>query len=164
MAHLGYDSFSVMGWSDGGKSALLVPILFPAKVEKLVVWGTLAYIPEKYKVMWRILCTLEMWEEARRKEYIKLYGNRETLEKIWYKHMSYTYTTTDICKDRVKEIKCPTFVLHGKKDTMIPKEFFDHLVANIPDVESHLFPDGVHDIHISHAETFNKMVQRFLLD
>lgn len=78
--------------------------------------------------------------------------------------MQYTYTTSDICKEKVKSIKCPTFVLHGKKDTMIPKEFFDHLVNNIPDVESYLFPDGVHDIHVTHAEQFNKMVQKFLLD
>lgn len=163
LQHLGYETFSVMGWSDGGKTALLLPLTFPSRIEKLVVWGTLAYIPEKYHQRWRMLCRVEMWDKKRQDDYARIYGSRQTLERIWHTHMQYIYTTSDICKDRVKNIRCPTFVLHGKKDVLIPIEFYDHLVAEIPDCDSYIFPDGLHDYHVTHSQVFNNLVQKFLL-
>jgi pimeloyl-ACP methyl ester carboxylesterase len=37
---LGYEKFSAVGWSMGGMTGALIAIDFPAKIEKLVVWGS----------------------------------------------------------------------------------------------------------------------------
>ncbi|XP_015782378.1 valacyclovir hydrolase [Tetranychus urticae] len=164
MQYLGYDSFSMMGWSEGSRTALMAAILFPAKIDKVVVWASLAMMTEKFKDSWLRLINTSAWSEKRMKKYLKLYGNRETIDKVWYRQTETFITKSNLTSDRLNQIQCPVFVLNGSKDVMVPVEFFNQLVANIPDVESHLFPDGGHDIHFTHSEKFNGKVQRFLLN
>lgn len=48
MLELGFSKYSVVGWSDGGITALVLGAKHPDAVEKLVVWGANAYVlPEE---------------------------------------------------------------------------------------------------------------------
>lgn len=40
MRQLGFDKYSVAGWSDGGTSGLIMASQYPEAVEKLAIWGT----------------------------------------------------------------------------------------------------------------------------
>jgi valacyclovir hydrolase len=44
MKALSFKKFLVLGWSDGGVSATILAALHPESVQKLVVWGSTAYI------------------------------------------------------------------------------------------------------------------------
>lgn len=44
---LGFRHFSLLGWSDGGITALIAAALNPALIRKLVVWGANAYVSEQ---------------------------------------------------------------------------------------------------------------------
>ena len=44
---LGYDRYHVLGWSDGGNSAVILAALRPENVTKLVIWGANAYVSDK---------------------------------------------------------------------------------------------------------------------
>jgi valacyclovir hydrolase len=44
---LKFDKFSILGWSDGGITGLILAALFPNSVQKLVVWGGNAYVTQK---------------------------------------------------------------------------------------------------------------------
>lgn len=45
---IGTNKFSLLGWSDGGISSLILAAKYPESVEKLVVWGSNAYVtPEE---------------------------------------------------------------------------------------------------------------------
>lgn len=45
---LGFKKYSLLGWSDGGISSLIAAAKYPDEVEKLVVWGSNAYVlPEE---------------------------------------------------------------------------------------------------------------------
>lgn len=41
---LGFNKFSLLGWSDGGNSSMILSARYPDSVDKLVVWGSNAYI------------------------------------------------------------------------------------------------------------------------
>ncbi|CAG9832708.1 unnamed protein product [Diabrotica balteata] len=44
MNKLGINKYSLLGWSDGGISSMILSAKYPEKVEKLVCWGSNAYI------------------------------------------------------------------------------------------------------------------------
>jgi len=51
MKTLGYSKFSLVGWSDGGITSLLLAATYPDSVRKIVVFGANAYIhPDETKI------------------------------------------------------------------------------------------------------------------
>lgn len=47
MQHLSFPHFSVLGWSDGGISSLMLASMYPESIRRLVVWGANAYLTEE---------------------------------------------------------------------------------------------------------------------
>lgn len=47
MKTIGFKAFSILGWSDGGITGMVLAAKYPDLVEKLVIWGSNAYIVEK---------------------------------------------------------------------------------------------------------------------
>lgn len=41
----------------------------------------------------------------------------------------------DICKDELSKIKCPTLIIHGKKDPMVGMEHPEYLLNHIKNSE-----------------------------
>jgi valacyclovir hydrolase len=41
---LSIDKFSVLGWSDGGITAMIAAAKYPERIDKLVIWGANSYI------------------------------------------------------------------------------------------------------------------------
>lgn len=51
MESLEFKSYSILGWSDGGITALIMGAKFNNAIEKLVIWGTNSYIlPDEVKI------------------------------------------------------------------------------------------------------------------
>jgi valacyclovir hydrolase len=44
MKALGFNSFTWMGWSDGGRTGLVAAISYPSRIDKLIVWGAAAEV------------------------------------------------------------------------------------------------------------------------
>lgn len=44
MRRLGFDKYSIAGWSDGGATGLIMASRYPEAIKKLIVWGAGAYI------------------------------------------------------------------------------------------------------------------------
>jgi valacyclovir hydrolase len=68
----------------------------------------------------------------------------------------------DICRQRLDEIRCPTLILHGGKDPLVPNFHADILHQGIVGSQLHVFPDGKHNIHQAYAREFNQMLVDFL--
>lgn len=151
-----------MGWSDGGKTALLMAIKFQSCINKAVVWGANAYYTEKVKKALSLSRNIEVWNPKVREGFLNVYGNE--LQQLWEKHVDHCHNLDDICKDDVKKIQCPVFVLHGDKDPLITLEHPNYLVSQIPDSRLYRFPNGSHNIHQEFAQLFNKIAQGFLLE
>lgn len=41
----------------------------------------------------------------------------------------------DICRNQLQKITCPTLVLHGQQDPLIPKEHAEYIAKNIKNSE-----------------------------
>lgn len=77
---------------------------------------------------------ISKWSRRITSPLIKLY-TKEGLQKIlndWCDTMVDIYKNGgDICKTCLKDIKCPTLILHGDKDPMVINEHPEYLVNNI---------------------------------
>lgn len=169
MEKLGHKLYSVLGWSDGAKIALLLAITNQARVEKLVIWGVVPYASEyDIKAVSRTRDT-SVFHPISRDLYIGAYG-KELFEQLWHKHVDYCVSFAgnataiwDI-RERMKTIKCPTLILHGDKDPLIDKNHPYTAERIIADSRLYRFANGSHNIHQTYEKEFNKVVTDFLLE
>ncbi|XP_049820515.1 valacyclovir hydrolase-like [Aethina tumida] len=166
LKHIGVQKVSLLGWSDGGISSMILSAKYSEIVDKLVIWGSKSYIlPEEIK-SYEKLRDLSKWSDKMKAPLIKLY-TEEGLKELWsgwYNAVKEIYQKGgDICKSDLTNIKCPTFILHGDKDPMLAPEHPNYLLNNIKKSKIHRFPEGKHNIHLRYADEFNKIISDFLL-
>ncbi|XP_046362067.2 valacyclovir hydrolase-like [Haliotis rufescens] len=168
MNTLGQKKFSVLGWSDGGITGLILAARHPELVQKLVIWGSNAYITEEDMKMYRAVENVDKWSARMREPFVQVYGEEYFRRQWsgWVKAYSKYFTDNkgDICKSELKNITCPTFILHGMKDPMVAAEHPVYLSKHIKNSRLHNMPEGKHNIHLRYADEFNKMVEDFLLE
>ncbi|XP_055523792.1 valacyclovir hydrolase [Wyeomyia smithii] len=166
MEKVGFQKFSVIGWSDGGITGLIMAGRKAKQVEKLVVWGANAYITRKEADIYKNIRDVSKWSPRMREPMEAVYG-KEDFPRIWSAWVDgmigiYEQRNGDICNDLLEHISAPTFVLHGALDPMIVPQHVPHLLNTITTTELHVFPDGKHNIHLKYAEEFNKLVSDFI--
>ncbi|KAG5887597.1 hypothetical protein JTB14_025756 [Gonioctena quinquepunctata] len=167
MKNLGIEKYSLLGWSDGGITSMIMAAKYAESVEKLVIWGANAYIIEKEREAYDSLRDISKWSEKMKAPLIALYTEKG-LQDMWAKWCDtvtkiYEDNDGDICKECLKNIQCPTYILHGDKDPMVAPEHPGYLCSNIKIAKLDRFPEGKHNIHLRYAEEFNKLVSDFLL-
>ena len=64
----------LLGWSDGGITALVMAAAHPEVVEKVVVWGSNAYISRKDMEMISQVRDVSKWSDRMRKPMEEIYG------------------------------------------------------------------------------------------
>jgi len=166
MTALGHHKFSLAGWSDGGITALCAAAKFPHNIDKLVVWGSNAYISQ-----WDIdnidqVSDVSKWSERMRKPMEEMYG--DSFPSLWsgwcqaYKDY-FTKQGGDICVQDLANITAPTLVIHGMKDVMVAEEHVHHLAQNIPNSEKVIWQEGKHNLHLKYSKEFNTLIQDFIM-
>ena len=161
MEQIGIDKYSVLGWSDGGITGMILAAQRPQNVKKLVIWGSNAYINDEDRRLILSVRDTNKWSQKARQGYEDVYG-KEYFEQFWHRFVDEYVKINDICKDDLANIQCPTFILNGDLDPMVSKEHFDYLAQRIKNVRLHRFPQGRHNIHLRYAQEFNKLVEGFL--
>ena len=81
MRALGFSQFSLVGWSDGGITALIAASQQPDNIHRLVVWGSNAYISQ-----WDIdninqVSDVSKWSDRMRKPMEEMYG--DSFPSLW---------------------------------------------------------------------------------
>lgn len=164
MEKIGFQSFSIAGWSDGGITGLIMAGRNPSKVEKLVIWGSNAYITPKEADIYENIRDVSKWSARMREPMENVYGV-DGFPKVWSAWIDgmlgiYKQRNGDICKEVLDKIRAPTFILHGAKDPMVVPEHVPHLQNSIAETMLYVFADGKHNIHLKYAEEFNKLFIR----
>lgn len=166
MQNIGINKFSLLGWSDGGISSLILAAKYPQSVEKLVVWGANAYVTPKDIENFEGIRDISKWSDRMKAPLVQLY-TEEGLQKMWNDWcntmVEFLKHDGNICKDLLKHIKCPTLILHGDKDPLVPFEHPQFLLDNMKQAKLHRYPDGKHNIHLRYPDDFNKTVSDFIL-
>lgn len=166
MQALKFKRFSLLGWSDGGITALVAAGKYPALVNKLVVWGANAYVTEEDLKLYNSVRDISKWSEKMRKPMEEIYG-REYLAKTfdaWVEGMNSFVKNSNgnICRHLLPFIDCPTLIIHGEKDAMVPPFHPQFIHQQIKDSKLHVMPEGKHNLHLRFAEEFNRLVKDFL--
>ncbi|KYN04919.1 PREDICTED: valacyclovir hydrolase [Cyphomyrmex costatus] len=168
MKTLGYSKFSLIGWSDGGITSLLLSSAYPDSIYKMVVFGANAYIhPDETKI-YKSIRDINKWSEKMRTPMIQTYGV-DYFQKMWSDWIDtvlglYEKQNGDLCKQVLPKIKCSTLVIHGAKDAMVLPEHPTYLKQNIANSKLHIFEKGAHNLHLRYSEEFNNLVTDFLVD
>lgn len=165
MKALSINKFSMLGWSDGGITAMILASKYPDNVDKMVVWGSNAYIIEEETKIFENIRDISKWSEQMKAPLIGLYGE-DGLATMWGAWIDtligiYKNNAGDICKDCLSKITCPTLIVHGKKDAMVAPEHPEYLLKHIQDSKLHVFDDGKHNLHLKYAKEFNALVTEF---
>ncbi|KYN30104.1 PREDICTED: valacyclovir hydrolase [Trachymyrmex cornetzi] len=168
MKTLGYSKFSLIGWSDGGITSLLLASAYPDSVYRMVVFGANAYIhPDETKI-YESIRDINKWSEKMRTPMIQIYGE-DYFQKIWSDWIDamlrlYEKQNGDLCKQVLPKIKCPTLIIHGAKDAVVLPEHPTYLKQNIANSKLHIFEKGAHNLHLRYSEEFNNLVTDFLVN
>lgn len=159
MRALNRPKFSVLGWSDGGITALILAGRHADAVEKLAIWGAGAYLNKDEVQSLQAIRDVAKWSPRMREpmeRFAQLWGEWVDAACEFYKQRD-----GDFCRSEVEQVKAPVFILHGKKDPMIAPEHVPWLKQRLPNALYHEFPDGKHNIHLRYADEFNKLVADF---
>lgn len=74
MDALKIDNFSLLGWSDGGITAIILAGKYPQKVEKLAFFGSNAFIVEEELKIYENIRDVSKWSAKMREPLERLYG------------------------------------------------------------------------------------------
>eukprot|EP00927_Polykrikos_kofoidii_P051906 TRINITY_DN45682_c0_g1_i1.p1 TRINITY_DN45682_c0_g1~~TRINITY_DN45682_c0_g1_i1.p1 ORF type:complete len:292 (+),score=35.01 TRINITY_DN45682_c0_g1_i1:440-1315(+) len=167
MQALGYTTFSIVGWSDGGNSGVHLAAMYPKSVEKLVIFGSNAWVDQNDIDMYELTRDVHKnWSKRMLAVHVALYG--DDLQPLWDGFCdtmkAIVASGGDICKEQARQVKCPTLVLHGGADPLVPACHPEWFRNNIPDARLHIWPEGKHNIHVKYASEFNKLVLAFLAE
>lgn len=168
MKALGFGKFSLLGWSDGGITALIAAARNPDLISKMVVWGSNAFISQHDLNLFNAVRDVSKWSARMRQPMEEVYG-AEVFAKTWeawvdgFSQFAHR-PEGSICIELLPLISCPTLIIHGEKDPMVPGSHPQYLLKHIKGSRLHLMPEGKHNLHLRFADEFNKMVEDFLDD
>lgn len=147
------DSCYVIGWSDGGINGLLLAMRHPEKVKKLAITGanlwpdTTAVAPDLFQ--W-IVSTHDSLAKVQQIPAVRAQKKLLNL-MILHPHIS----TSDLQK-----VKCPTLVIGGDHDVILPKHTLVISQA-IPQSNLWILPNSGHSTLIVYKDIFNQVVENF---
>ncbi len=157
------DNVTVIGFSDGAESALLLAALAPHRVARAIVWGVCGQITPEMVHRVRRWLPVDAWgddREAWKAEIIANHGIAQFKPMIegWVAAAeAIAVRGGDIVHQHAPQIQCPVTIIHGREDVGNPVPTVTHLAAIIPDCTLHILdgighsiqdeaPDELHDI------------------
>ncbi|CAL7934698.1 unnamed protein product [Xylocopa violacea] len=168
MKVLGYAKFSLIGWSDGGVTSLMLASMFPDNVRKMVAVAAQAYVMPEETDIYKQYRNIDGWSEKMRAPLIAVYGE-EYLRATWSNWVDailriYEKQNGDLCKKSLAKIKCPSLIVQGKKDPLVLFEHSIYLKEHIVGAKLKIFENGAHNLHLRYPEEFNDSVIKFLTE
>ncbi|XP_035734380.1 valacyclovir hydrolase-like [Vespa mandarinia] len=168
MKVLGYKKFSLIGWSDGGITSLILAAKNPDSIRKMIVFGANAYIlPEELQI-YKSIKNIDTWSDKMKQPLIEVYGE-EYFRNTWSDWVDgmeriYEKNKGDLCKNVLAKIKCPTLIIHGAKDVIVKPEHPVYLKDHIKNSEVIILEKGAHNLHLRYHEEFNTLAMKFLTE
>jgi pimeloyl-ACP methyl ester carboxylesterase len=147
------DSCFVIGWSDGGINGLLLAMRHPEKVKKLAVTGANLW-PDTTAVEASIFHWLDNLVDSLSKV-------KQTPEiKANYKLLEMMTKEPNIKLEQLQAIKCPTLVIGGDHDVLLPKHTLA-IAEAIPQSYLWILPNSGHSTPVNYSKQFNETVDEF---
>lgn len=168
MKGLGYDKFSLIGWSDGGITSLILAATYPEAIRKMVAVAANAYIMPEEEEIYKKYRNIDSWSEKMKAPMIDLYGE-EYFRTTWSNWVDAILKIAkrkngNLCRELLPKIHCPTLIVQGTKDPMVHSDHPLYLQKHITSAKLHMFENGAHNLHLRYSDEFNTLVTNFLTD
>ena len=182
---LGLKSAHIVGASFGGFVAQEFVLKYPAMTRKLVLcctsFGGPNHVAASADTLSALASTKMLNSEERMRANLFLaftpeYVRREVAEVDRIVHMraandvpEHVYLSqlqaamSFNVESRLDRIACPTLVLSGDADVIVPVQNSRNLAARIPDAELKIIEAGSHTFFIEQSQEFNRIITEFLL-
>ena len=158
------DTVDVLAFSDGSIVALLLAALHPQRVRALAVLGAQASVDEQDAVALRQWLLEQPLPETWQQELTQLHGDPywRSLLPIFVKGQEDLVQAGGILvtDEELAAIRCPTLLMHGKRDRVVRVEYATVLHKRIPHSHLLLFDAG-HAAHLRYEQEFTETVMRF---
>ncbi|XP_054157420.1 valacyclovir hydrolase-like [Oppia nitens] len=169
MTHLGYESFAVIGWSDGATAALWMACKYPKAITKMVISSVVAYPDTKVLSALKAMGSVDKWPKQRLDNYLRSYTSKEELQKLWDKYLMFyehikTYFASDTNESVYKFINFPVLILRGDKDNITSMSHSEYVLNRIKSAVMYRLPNGGHDLHQRYSPMFKTTVEDFLVN
>jgi pimeloyl-ACP methyl ester carboxylesterase len=188
---LGIDAAAVVGNSMGGFVAAELAIASPQRVERLALVSAAGISSEHVRrepilAVGRALALTAGWAATRHEVFSRRAGLRRLALQLVvhrpdrlsaplaFELMSGSGRRAFVpaleanlgypIRDRLPEIACPTLVVWGAKDRIIPVRDADVFAQLIPDVRKVVLPDTGHVPMLEQPERFNALLETFLAE
>jgi valacyclovir hydrolase len=164
MTGLGHGEFTVFGWSDGANIGTIMAATSPQRVQRLVVWGGNSYLSAEEIAAFQAMRSISSWSPREADAMRQTYG--ASLDSLWERYVvgleNLFAAGGDLYRSQLSRVECPTLILHGEKDPLVPS-FHPRIIAEgIRGSSLHVFPEGRHKIHAKYAAEFNQLTLAFL--
>jgi valacyclovir hydrolase len=164
MTALGHESFSIIGWSDGANIAAIMAAQYPGRVTRLVVFGGQSFLTAEEIAAFNDIRKISAWSPRAAEAMRAIYGDE--LDELWDRYVAGQEALFeaggDLYQALLAKVTCPTLVLHGAKDPLIPGLHPEAIHRGIAGSRLHIFPEGKHNIHLRYADEFNALALAFL--
>ncbi|XP_043264348.1 valacyclovir hydrolase-like [Colletes gigas] len=168
MKTIGYERFSLVGWSDGGITAMIMAAKYPENIRKLIIVAANSYISPREMEEYESVRNIDTWPNEPRQPLVDYYGE-EYFRKTWaswvdgFKNI-YEKRDGNLCKELLPDIRCPTLIVQGSNDEGVPPEHPVYLRDHIAGAKMRIIDNGVHPVQLQFPELFNSIVTNFLTE
>jgi valacyclovir hydrolase len=162
---LGLAPAHLEGWSDGGIAALQLAADYPDTARTLAVWGAEAYIKPEERAGWAEIVDWQKWPDRTRERFIAAQGPLNwpgILERMREGYERELDAGGNIVAERLDRIACPTLILHGDADEVVPVEHAYEMHAAIQGSELCVLPGGHHALHRDRHDELMRILLAFL--
>ena len=129
---MGYDKYSIVGFSEGSRIALLMAAKYPESILNLVL-SAIKTVPSSKGLS---ALPIEKWREDSLKDYLKVYETKDEIQKLWNRFVKFEefysqYFPEDIYKGKYRLVTCPVLLTHGDKvcNKTIVTEFEAYIIC-----------------------------------
>lgn len=151
---LGVRDAHIVGFSDGGEVALLLPILRPDLARSVAAWGAVGFFPPELRPI-----VQQKWPPTWVDESLRALHGPEHIERMVLGWVTATKQIIDsggdISLSQAERIACPLLLMLGRQDELNPEHVARQFVAQTPRGRLVMF-DGGHPIHREQPDAFRQ--------
>ncbi|XP_053980553.1 valacyclovir hydrolase-like [Hylaeus volcanicus] len=168
MKTLGFERFSLVGWSEGGVTALTLAGDYPQNVRKLIATSAQAYMTSQEKDILKLFRNIDTLPAALRDPLVAYYGE-DYFRTMWANYVDgleniYVQRNGSLCKETLPKITAPTLIVHGRNDTGVPLYHPIYLKDNIRGARLKIMENATHPVQLEYPQEFNAIVTNFLTE
>jgi valacyclovir hydrolase len=158
----------VLGFSDGGESALILAAKRPDLVRALVVWGAFGQITPSAMEWLESLLPVESWgpDLAPWRDSIIEHHGREQWPSLITAYVETARLAFadgwDVPLQHAKSIRCPVLQLHGETEQQANRRFVAQLAAALPDGRMETVAGAGHSLQLEKPNELIGLIRSFL--